>query len=513
MLSPDDLEGLLGVLASVEASPAEDTRTHADVILARYDEVDRKLVAAGFPATSPWWRATFERWYRSGKRQVVVRAGRRAGKSSSLSRLGVVEALYGKHRIPPGDTGVVAVISTRREEAAERIATIKAILDALGVGYRPWGEFGVKLVGRRLGFRVYTASIAGVSGFTGIFVICDEVSKWKDNDTGANPATEVLASVRPTMTTQPEARIVLSSSPMGMLDAHYDAFAEGETELQITAYAPTWEANPTVTEEATRVLEPDESKWLREYKAVPQAEAESALISEMLIDRAVRRPPMPWDLPRREGWRYGAAMDPATRGHAWTLAVAAKGSDGVRRVALVREWRGTPSLPLSPRVVLGEIAAHLAEYGLRWVVTDQAAVDHLRDLAPKGLSLVEAPWSPKSKQEAYEHVLKLLQAESLELHPDPMVKADLLGIRRRLTRSGVSYELAEVKGRHSDYAPALALAVDDARWAAREPVVELSAAAEAEARKVAFLEARRKERERAERWGRLPATHAKRQAR
>lgn len=508
-LNLDDLAGIQAVLGHIAAAPVEDRRAHADIILARFDEVDRKLVAAGFPPTSPWWRETFRRWYGSGKRQVVVRAGRRAGKSSSLSRLGVVEALYGKHQVPPGDTGVVAVISTRREEAAERIGTIKAILDALGVGYRPWGEFGVRLLGRRVGFRVYTASIAGVSGFTGVFVICDEVAKWRDNDTGANPATEVLASVRPTMTTQREARIVLSSSPMGMLDAHYDAYTEGETDLQVTAYAPTWEANPTVTEAETRILEPDEAKWAREYKAVPQAEAESSLLSELLVDRATRQPPEPWDLPYREGWRYSAAMDPATRGNSWTLAIAAKGPDGKRRVAAAREWRGTPSFPLSPRNVLAEIAAILGEYGLRWVVTDQAAVDHLRDLAPRGLSLIEAPWSPKTKQEAYEHVLKLLQAEALELHPEPKVKVDLLGIRKRLTRNGVSYELAEVKGRHSDFAPAVALAVDDARFEAREPEAEASSEDLAARRKVAFLEGRRKERERAERFGRLPVTHAR----
>ncbi len=482
-------------------------RSHAEEILHRYAEVDAKLVAAGFPPTSPWWLETFARWYRTGRRQAVVRAGRRAGKSSSLSRLGVVEALYGRHKVPPGDTGVVALISTRREEAGERIATIKAILDALGVSYRPWGEHGVRLVGRRVGFRVYAASIAGVSGFTGIFLICDEVAKWRDNDTGANPATEVLSSVRPTMRTQPNARIVLSSSPMGMLDAHYDAFETGDTPLQITAYAPTWIANPTVTEDETRIDEPDESVWAREYAAVPQAEAESSLLSELLVDRAVRRPPAAWDLARLEGHRYSAAMDPATRGHAWTLIVATKGLDGRRRVVLAREWRGTRSLPLVPSSVLAEIAILLAGYGLRWCVTDQAAVDHLRDSAPKGLTLIEAAWTPQTKKDGYEHVLKLLQDDLLELHPEPLVKADLLGIRKRLTRNGVTYELAEVKGRHSDYAPALALAVDDARFAAKEPEAELSDGEVETKRKRDFLEGRRRQKERDQRWGRAPATH------
>ena len=111
-----------------------DTRTHAGVILARFAEVDAQLVAAGFPTTSPWWLATIRRWYESGKRQAVLRCGRRGGKSSTLSRLAVVEMLYGKHDVPPGDIGVVAVISTDRPEASGRLSTIAAILDALDDG-------------------------------------------------------------------------------------------------------------------------------------------------------------------------------------------------------------------------------------------------------------------------------------------------------------------------------------------------------------------------------------------
>jgi hypothetical protein len=329
--------------------------THADEILARYDEVDAKLVARGFPPTSAWWRGTFERWYRGrdvagGVRQLVARVGRRGGKSSSLSRLAVVEALYGHHDVPPGDTGVVAVISTRLGEAAQRLGTITSILDALEVPYRPWGAgvLGIRLVGRRVGFCVYAASVAGVSGFTGIFVLCDEVAKWKDSETGVNPAGQVLASVRPTMATQPEARIVLSSSPFGMLDAHYDAFEEGDTAFQTTAFAPTWEANPTLTEDDTRAMEPDEAMWLREYAAIPQAEAETSLLTEALIDRATRA--NEGDMPRVEGWSYVASMDPATRTNAWTFVVAGQDLAQKRHVVLAREWVPKLGLPLDPRI-------------------------------------------------------------------------------------------------------------------------------------------------------------------
>jgi hypothetical protein len=473
--------------------------------------VDAQLVAAGFPATSPWWRATIERWYRSGKRQAVLRCGRRGGKSSTLSRLAVVEAVYGRHEVPPGDVGFVAIISTDRPEALGRLRTVEAILDTLGVAYRPCrgGVVGIELVGRRTGFRVFTATISGVSGFTGIFVLCDEVAKWADADTGANPAAEVLASVRPTMKTMPNARMVLSSSPMSMFDAHYDAYEQGETALQITAWAPSWVANPTLTEADCIIDEPDESKRAREYGAIPQAQAESSLISDLIAERARRTVPQPWDLSHVEGHRYAAAMDPATRGHAWTLVVATKGLDGRRRVVLAREWRGTPSAPLSPKAIMIEVQALVGAYGLRSVVTDQAAIDYLRDLVPKGLHLIEQPWTQSEIQIACKHVLTLLQDEQLELHPDPQVKADLLGIRQQFTRNGLRMYFAEVKGRHSDYAPAVALAVDDARFIAKEPPAELDDQAAAMKAKHEYLTSLRKDRERAQRFGKLPATHVR----
>jgi len=259
-------------------------------ILGHLDPMERALIRAGFPAMSAWWRDTLVRFYESGKRQCVLRVGRRGGKSSTLCRVAVLEALFGDHKVPPGDVGVVAIISTTRDEAAQRIRTVRAILDALHVSYRPI-DHGIELADRPIAFKTYVASIAGVSGFTAIAVIADEVAKWKDSDTGANPATEVLASLRPTMATQPRARLFLSSSPLGPEDAHARAFAAGETDYQAVAYAPTWVAHPAITEAETHKLEPDDRVWRREYLAEPQAAASAAFEHERVSRAIGLRPP------------------------------------------------------------------------------------------------------------------------------------------------------------------------------------------------------------------------------
>jgi hypothetical protein len=492
--------------------------SHAEKILKHFAALNRALVAKGFPAISPWWHDTITRFYRSGKRQLVGRVGRRGGKSSSLCRLGVTEALYGEHRIPPGDMGIVAIISARRSDALERLRTIKAILDAIDVRYIERGD-SVELVSRRIAFTVYTASISGVSGFTGIFILCDEVAKWKDSDTGANPATVVIASVRPTIATQPNARIFLSSSPMGLLDAHADAFALGETPLQFITHAETWMANPSITEEQTHELEPDPIVWAREYAAIPQAENETSLLSQVSLDK-LSRAPRAVD-PTEPAWltssdslpcprhRYLATMDPATRGNAWTLAITTLSDERIRKVVLTREWIGTKQKPLVAGKVFAEMAPILAFYNLRHVHSDQFSEDTLREIASQhGVYLiVDTPWSASTKADAFDGLRTIVRESRLELPPDDQVKTDLLGIRERLTRSGIVYELATVGSRHSDHAASIAMGVMLVKAPPTPILTVRSSFDESEHAKRQFLKERQKERERADKYGRLPVTH------
>ncbi len=137
--------------------------------LARYDALDAALVARGFPPTSPWWRAQIERFAHSDCRRWVIRAGRRAGKSSTLCRLAVAWALWGSWHVPPGDTAVIAFVSVDRSETAARLKTIAEILRALGIHVEPRGD-ELELPDRRLVFRVVTCSIKGTVGFTAVAV-------------------------------------------------------------------------------------------------------------------------------------------------------------------------------------------------------------------------------------------------------------------------------------------------------------------------------------------------------
>ncbi|MBX3198247.1 MAG: hypothetical protein KF894_08890 [Labilithrix sp.] len=454
---------------------------HARKIIERFRALDSALQAKGWVPTSPWWHRTIERFYRTGRRQLVLRVGRRGGKSSTLCRLAVTEALYGEHVIPRGDTGVVAFISTRIEEAADRLKTICQMLDDLGVEYDPLPKgYGVQLRERPVAFRVFAASIAGVSGFTGIFVVADEVAKWKDAKTLANPAAEVLASVRPTLATQPNARIILSSSPLGRFDAHYDAYEAGEAAepgkepFQAVAGAVSWVANPTLTEEGTKLLEPDPAKWQREYAIVPSDDVSESIISKDELERVTRTGHT--ILEAQPGHEYWAAMDPATSGNAWTLAVGCLRWSPVtfvdpetdlpvtelrlkRSVVLAREWRGLPGKPLRPKAILQDMRTTLLPYGVDTVYSDEWSFESLYDLAADvGLTLVQEPSHQNIKRERYRNLAIYVRAQQADLPPLEQVRQDLLNVRRRITRTGESIELATTPdGRHADFAPSISL--------------------------------------------------------
>ena len=261
--------------------------------------INQQLDGAGWPPMSEWWskrlaRVYFGNWIArerlfnpaAQRRSNVWRVGRRGGKSSTICRVAVYECLFGEHDVPPGDTGVYAIISAERPQAKERVATIKQICDVLGVDGKPYAE-SFEFTKKNRAIRCFTASLTSVVSFTCIGAMCDEEAIWRDSE-GANPAKEILASLRPTMATMRNAMMHHVSAPWSTLDEHYRQFEEGTTDYQLTFYAPTWVANDDFVSEAeTHKLEPDQPSWERAYLAIPSAADETKFFNAALIDRAV----------------------------------------------------------------------------------------------------------------------------------------------------------------------------------------------------------------------------------
>lgn len=183
------------------------------------------------------------------------------------------------------------------------------------------------------------------------------------------------------------------------------------------------------------------------------------------IRRATRS--QPERLPFNPRIHYAAAMDPATRGNAWALAVTANlgkilGSGGDRyAVVLAHQWQGSATEPLKSRQVFTEMRELLAPYGLKTITTDQWCLDNLREMAHEcGLGLIEYKLTGQKEFELFKKAKDLMADGSLELAPVKKLQSDLCSIRKVATQRSVRVEYPiGPDGRHADFAPALAKAL------------------------------------------------------
>jgi hypothetical protein len=462
------------VVAPSIATPKKSAR--GVEFMRRYREVDARLVAKGFPPTSKWWLETLERFYArspSSVRTLIARVGRRGGKSSTMCRVAVVEALYGGHVVPPGDVGFAMFVSTTRDEASSRLRTIDAILRALGFtdAQMRRSSDAIELSDRRVGFKLFTATISGVSGATAIMLVCDEAAKWKDAETGANPAREVLASAAPSLATMPHARRFIVSSPFGVHDAHYELFERGDTSDQRVAYSPSWGANPTLSEAGTHALEPSERIWSREFLAVPGS-SESAFLDRASLARCVdvgvrNRPPV-------AGVHYVGSMDAGFRDDSFAVSFCHRemraSVGGPPRDVIVLDaiyaWAPAPGRRLDFDEMMNHVAELAALYNDALIFRDSFSGDAVASaLRTRGTRSEEVSMSAPEQMTRWTFLESIVRSGRLRLVDDPDLVRELSELRLRLRASGVASVAVPERRGHDDRADAVCLSVFAVRTA------------------------------------------------
>jgi len=437
-----------------------------ELFLRRYEAMDRALAAIPqtppWPRTSPWWMGQIRKFFRAlarGKvRRWVDRVGRRGGKSSTLCRIAVCFALWGPWSVPPGDTGVVSFVSVDKKEANARLVTIKALLDALGQSYEARTD-EIEVPDRRLVFRVVTCSIRGTVGFTSVAIFADEMSRWEVKETAANPAREVMGTLRPTLATMPFGFEVCSSSPRTDDDYHAELFNGGDGEFQIVSQAPTWEANPTLSEDRTHGLEPDYRTWEREYKAIPSTAAQENWFGEAL-ERSIMDAPHA----RIPGIDYVISIDPAFDKDRFGWAVTASITVGVD-VETTRPIRSTVLFEAGDWVVdrsPSEMALKLRtevveryQPGHNVVYTDQHEGHSFKELAAQaGLTLLVVPWTggsgESSKLTRFRRVRMAMFEGQYRVPPDEKLLKQFRSVRGVLTPTSERIEIKRTKEGHGD---------------------------------------------------------------
>ncbi len=436
--------------------------------------------------------------------ELLILSGVRVGKSLLAAALAVRAALTcDLSRLRPGEPVRVSVVSLTTDLARvvfEHVVgtlTSKPALRALLVGEPTADTVNLRHPsGHVVEVKVVAGSRAGASLVArwSAGVIFDEAPRMSGEEDGVVNFDEARRAALGRLL--PGAQLVAIGSPWAPRGPVYEMVLEHwqkPTARLVIVRAPAPAMNPSWwTPARVEQLKIQDEQAYRTDVLGEFADPESSLFSSAELERVTRKAPLV--LEREAGHTYRAAMDPGTRGNAWTMAVGTSRVDGTVEIVLTRQWQGSKTDPLNPDVVLKEIAAICRGYGVEFVITDQWAADALKAIADRhGLSLYIDTITAARKVELYESLRTRIADSKVRLPNDTQVLNDLLSVRKRVTTSGIAIELPRTAdGRHADYAPALALVVEKCFIPPELPKARLAG----EAWLLAHLQREQEERER-----------------
>jgi hypothetical protein len=304
----------------------------------------------------------------------------------------------------------------------------------------------------RVDIEVGPASFRTARSGTCCAVICDEVAFWRSENT-ANPDTEILNAVRPSLATT-GGLLACISSPYARRGELYttwrrDFGANGDAAI-LVAKAASRTMNPQLSEKVVaRAYERDAAVASAEYggefrcdlEAFVSREAVEACIDADVFERA----PL-------ADCNYHAFVDPSGgSADSMTLAVA-HSEEGVAVLDAIREVKP----PFSPEAVVTDFAALLKTYRIGKIRGDRYAGEWPREQFRKhGVEYVPAD---KTKSEIYLETLPIINSRRVSLLDDTKLIAQLIGLERRTARGGKD-SIDHSPGAHDDRVNAAAGAI------------------------------------------------------
>jgi hypothetical protein len=152
--------------------------------------------------------------------------GRRSGKSFVLACIAIFLACFKDWRafLGPGELGTVMIIAADRRQARVCMRYCIGLLRAVPMLKQLIeGQTAESITLRnRVVIEVHTASFRSTRGYSLIAALCDEIAYWPSEES-AEPDVEILAAIRPGMSTIPGAMLLCASSPYARRGALWDA--------------------------------------------------------------------------------------------------------------------------------------------------------------------------------------------------------------------------------------------------------------------------------------------------
>jgi hypothetical protein len=360
-------------------------------------------------------------------REGFVIVGRRGGKSIVAALVATYLAAFKNYEdvLAPGEVGVLMVLAADRRQARTMFGYIKAFFSIPMLRSMVVDELKESIrLNNRVVIEVHTASFKTVRGFTLIGVIADELAFWRTEES-ANPAGEVLAALRPGLSTT-NGLLLGISSPYSKSGALYEAFREhyGKADSPVLIWrATSREMNPTlnplvVQAALLRDRAAASSEYLGEFR-----DDIGGFLSIEEIERVITRGRTL--LPYIDGAKYEGFCDPSGgRNDSMVLAIAHTEKD--RAVLdLIREIRA----PFSPQQAVNEFSELLRAYRVSEVRGDRYSASWVSEAFERNRIRYIA--SERNRSEVYLEFLPALTSGQIELLDNDRMKNQFAALERR----------------------------------------------------------------------------------
>ena len=397
---------------------------------------------------------------------TVVGAGRRSGKTLHVAAPFAVSALLADWSgvLAPGERGRVLLIGPTLAHVRQLLDGIAGILSLLRVKHVR-RELEIEIVGRRTLAIATVADHLGPRGGTAVAAVVDEGALLPSEAGADGFDEEVLAAVRPALATT-RGRLLITSSPWRRAGVHFDMIEQhlGKVHGDVLALTgPTWTWNPTLTEEETRRLEPDERRWSREWNAIAGATEAAAFdprdIRRCITAGVVERPP-------RGDAIYGAAIDLAFAGDGCVLAIGhlellkMPGGPPITRLVVdhLSILRARKGERLDSERVIDLFAGTLRRYRVRKAYADQHGFDLARSAFEKrGIKLELLSMNLAAQAPRFDALGGRLRAGTIALLDNDVATRELGELQVELLSTGlVRYQAPRRRAASDDVCDALA---------------------------------------------------------
>ncbi len=366
-------------------------------------------------------------------REVWVDAGRRGGKSQQAAGIAIHTALFVKHKLSRGETGMVLVIAGTRDQAGVVFNYVREFLESTPALHREIANITREEIVLKNGIviAVHSNSVRTVRGRTLVAAIFDEVSFWRD-ESSATPDIEVYRAIMPSLATTNGILIGISTPyrKVGLLYQKYrDHFGQDDDGVLIVKGA-TQMFNPTLSDETIatqRAADPTGaiSEWDAEFR-----DDLTTFLDDRVLDAAVEYG-RPLELPPKPV-SYKAFVDASgggTGGDTYTVAIGHK-EEGLFFIDAVRGVAG----PFDPYAVTKEYAALLKQYRITSVTGDRWGKEWVQSAwRNTGIGYTQ---SPLAKSDIYLECLPLFTRGLVRLPDHNKLLRELRLLERQCHRGG-----------------------------------------------------------------------------